>query len=66
MTAILKVAVKTIAQVLTKNIDMFNTDLGRNLYKVWNRMSSDGYFPTAVRTVSNSKETGYTRPLGIR
>ena len=29
----------------------FETDLKNNLYKIWNRMSSGSYFPTAVKGV---------------
>jgi RNA-directed DNA polymerase len=48
-----------------ETIDMFNADLSKNLYKVWNRMSSGSYFPPAVRTVLIPKKQGGTRPLGI-
>ncbi len=48
-----------------ETIEMFNEDLSKNLYKVWNRMSSGSYFPPAVRTVLIPKKQGGTRPLGI-
>jgi RNA-directed DNA polymerase len=48
-----------------KTIEMFNENLGNNLYKVWNRMSSGSYFPPAVRTVLIPKKQGGKRPLGI-
>jgi group II intron reverse transcriptase/maturase len=48
-----------------ETIDLFNGDLIRNLYKIWNRMSSGSYFPPAVRTVLIPKKQGGTRPLGI-
>ncbi len=48
-----------------ETIEMFNENLGGNLYKVWNRMSSGSYFPPAVRTVLIPKKQGGTRPLGI-
>jgi len=48
-----------------ETIDMFNKDLSKNLYKVWNRMASGSYFPPAVRTVLIQKKQGGTRPLGI-
>ena len=35
-----------------ENIEMFNENLSRNLYKIWNRMSLGSYFPPAVSTVS--------------
>ena len=34
-----------------QTIEDFERDLKRNLYKVWNRMSSGSYFPPPVRTV---------------
>lgn len=48
-----------------ETIDMFNKDLSKNLYKVWNRMASGSYFPPAVRTVLIPKKQGGVRPLGI-
>lgn len=48
-----------------ETIEMFNKDLSKNLYKIWNRMSSGSYFPPAVRTVLIPKKQGGTRPLGI-
>ena len=62
----LKVCSKDGAAGIDKEtIDMFNEDLSKNLYKVWNRMSSGSYFPPAVRTVLIPKKQGGTRPLGI-
>jgi RNA-directed DNA polymerase len=43
----------------------FEKDLKGNLYKIWNRMSSDSYIPPPVRLVEIEKESGGTRPLGI-
>lgn len=49
-----------------QSLAMFEEDLGDNLYKIWNRMSSGSYFPPAVRLVEIPKGTGgATRPLGI-
>jgi RNA-directed DNA polymerase len=48
-----------------ETIELFNKDLIRNMYKIWNRMSSGSYFPPAVRTVLIPKKQGGTRPLGI-
>lgn len=28
-----------------ESIEMFNTDLSNNLYRIWNRMASGSYFP---------------------
>jgi group II intron reverse transcriptase/maturase len=46
-------------------IDMFDKSLGKNLYKLWNRMSSGSYMPLAVKLVEIPKGNGETRPLGI-
>ena len=35
------------------------------LYKLWNRMSSGSYFPSAVKRVEIPKKSGGTRALGI-
>jgi len=43
----------------------FEEDLERNLYKLWNRMSSGSYFPPPVRVVEIPKESGGKRKLGI-
>ena len=48
-----------------ETIEIFNKDLGCNLYKVWNRMSSGSYFPPPVRKVLIPKKQGGKRPLGI-
>ena len=46
-------------------IEEFEADLGNNLYKVWNRMSSGTYFPPPVRAVEIPKAAGGTRVLGV-
>lgn len=43
----------------------FEKDLKRNLYKIWNRMSSGSYLPPPVRLVEIPKSRGGMRPLGI-
>ena len=48
-----------------ETIEMFNQDLSRNLYKLWNRMASGSYLPPPVRTVLIPKKQGGKRPLGI-
>ena len=48
-----------------ETIEMFNQDLSKNLYKLWNRMASGSYFPPPVRTVLIPKKQGGLRPLGI-
>jgi len=47
------------------SLAIFEKDLKRNLYKIWNRMSSGSYFPPPVRLVEIPKATGGVRPLGI-
>ena len=44
---------------------MFEADLGGNLYKLWNRLTSGSYLPPPVRRVEIEKAGGGTRPLGI-
>jgi len=46
-------------------IEDFKEDLGSNLYKIWNRMSSGTYFPPPVRAVEIPKSSGGTRMLGV-
>jgi group II intron reverse transcriptase/maturase len=43
----------------------FEVNLGSNLYKLWNRMSSGSYFPQPVRGVEIPKSDGKKRLLGI-
>jgi hypothetical protein len=35
-----------------QTIEQFEANLGRNLYRIWNRMSSGTYFPPPVLAVS--------------
>lgn len=48
-----------------ESVEMFETELGSNLYKIWNRLSSGSYFPPPVRGVEIKKDNGKTRLLGI-
>jgi RNA-directed DNA polymerase len=48
-----------------QTIEQFESDLRKNLYKLWNRMSSGSYFPPPVRAVSIPKKTGGQRILGV-
>lgn len=48
-----------------QTIEDFEVELSKNLYKLWNRLSSGSYFPPAVRTVFIPKKQGGERPLGI-
>ena len=48
-----------------ESIEAFEEQLGRNLYKLWNRMSSGSYLPAPVRAVEIPKGDGKMRLLGI-
>jgi len=43
----------------------FEQNLSKNLYKIWNRLSSGSYFPPAVRGVEIPKKQGGVRLLGV-
>ena len=48
-----------------QSIEEFERGLKKNLYRIWNRMSSGSYFPPPVRTVKIPKASGGERTLGI-
>lgn len=48
-----------------QSIADFDRDLSRNLYRIWNRMSSGSYFPPAVKAVPIPKKSGGERILGV-
>src|SRR5580704_15522413 len=48
-----------------ETLAMFEQNLSRNLYKLWNRMSSGSYFPPPVKQVEIPKANGGKRKLGI-
>ena len=48
-----------------ESIEVFEADLSRNLYKLWNRMSSGSYFPPPVKQVEIPKKQGGVRILGV-
>ena len=48
-----------------QTLEKFEEDLGGNLYKIWNRMSSGSYFPPPVRAVTIPKKSGGERILGV-
>src|SRR3982074_3581023 len=51
---------------MAHRIEEFERDLKRNLYKLWNRLSSGSYFPAPVRAVEIPKRTGQgVRILGV-
>jgi len=56
---------KGAAGIDEQSIEDFEKRLKKNLYKIWNRMSSGSYFPPPVRTVKIPKKNGGERKLGI-
>jgi len=50
-----------------QSVEDFERDLEKNLYRIWNRMSSGTYFPPPVRCVEIPKNDGKggTRNLGV-
>lgn len=60
------VANKGAAGVDGQSLGDFEADLGNNLYKIWNRMSSGTYFPPPVMAVEIPKPHGQgRRVLGV-
>jgi len=53
------------AGVDSQTVADFEKNLERNLYKIWNRMSSGTYIPPAVRAVEIPKKDGGVRKLGV-
>lgn len=56
---------KGAAGVDEQSLEQFEANLEKNLYKIWNRMSSGSYFPPPVRAVSIPKKSGGERILGV-
>ena len=48
-----------------ESLEDFQADLSKNLYKLWNRLSSGSYFPQPLREVEIPKASGGKRKLGI-
>lgn len=48
-----------------QNLEKFDANYKKELYKIWNRMSSGSYLPPAVRAVEIPKKQGGVRILGI-
>lgn len=53
------------AEIDDETIADFEQDLSKNLYKLWNRMSSGSYFPPPVKQVEIPKASGGSRKLGV-
>src|SRR6476660_7665864 len=53
------------AGIDAETIERFEKNLGDNLYKLWNRMSSGSYFPPPMKAVPIPKKSGGVRILGI-
>jgi len=53
------------AGVDKESIEVFETRLKDNLYRIWNRMASGSYFPPPVKAVPIPKKSGGTRVLGV-
>lgn len=58
-------ASKGAAGVDGQSLTEFEQDEKRNLYKLWNRLSSGSYFPPPVRAVEIPKHGGGVRILGV-
>ena len=56
---------KGVAGIDGQTIKLFESDLKRNLYRIWNRMSSGSYFPPAIKAVPIPKKSGGVRMLGV-
>lgn len=48
-----------------QSLEEFEVNLASNLYRLWNRLASGSYFPSAVKRVEIPKGEGKKRPLGI-
>ena len=53
------------AGVDKQTISDFEQNLHKNLYKIWNRMSSGSYIPQPVKAVAIPKKNGGQRILGV-
>jgi len=56
---------KGAAGVDSESLTEFEFNLGKNLYRIWSRMSSGSYFPAPLRAVDIEKSGGGQRRLGI-
>ncbi|TAL47643.1 group II intron reverse transcriptase/maturase, partial [archaeon] len=53
------------AGVDMESIEMFESRLSDNLFKLWNRLCSGSYFPPPVKGVPIPKKSGGVRILGV-
>jgi RNA-directed DNA polymerase len=53
------------AGVDKQSITEFDCKRDRNLYRIWNRMTSGSYFPPPVKAVKIPKKSGGDRTLGV-
>jgi group II intron reverse transcriptase/maturase len=53
------------AGVDEQDLGSYSKNLQRNLYKLWNRMTSGSYYPSCVKEVKIPKKSGGYRSLGI-
>ena len=53
------------AGVDQQTLEDFDKVRSKELYKIWNRLTSGSYFPPVVKRVDIPKQGGQTRPLGI-
>lgn len=53
------------AGVDEESLGEFERNLKKNMYRIWNRMSSGSYFPPPVKEVLIPKKSGGQRSLGI-
>ena len=53
------------AGVDQQTLEDFHEVRSKELYKIWNRLTSGSYFPPGVKRVEIPKQGGKTRPLGI-
>lgn len=56
---------KGAAGIDEESIEEFESNLKKNLYRIWNRMSSGCYFPPPVKVVEIPKKNGGVRTLGV-
>lgn len=47
------------------SLKVFERDRHKQLYRIWNRLSSGSYFPPPVKAVPIPKKSGGTRMLGV-